>query len=336
MAQTVLGSLWRTTWMNHMLEMTQLLSGSKGPAKTAESANSDPAELLHALLHGDGLTMDGFSAEIHGLLMQLPPQVMQRLEQMLGSGMSLPQAANSVLSQQFADDGAPGFAALLQGGRDEAPAWVAPKMPLNGPDGLPALPPAVSVRTGPPAAGVLPSIDIATATAPSTSGHAASQPAGHLPPQLAGSLLQMGVPQQVGSRAWQGAMADRVMWMIQGEQQVAKLKLNPPNLGPLEVRVTVHQDQTSVAFLSQHAAVREALEAALPRLREMFDQQQLQLVRADVSDPGAQQGDPAREFARRNPGQFGADTETGGDPLESAAGQASSVAQGVGIVDVFA
>ena len=98
----------------------------------------------------------------------------------------------------------------------------------------------------------------------------------------------MGVPQPVGDKAWGGAIGERIMWMVQGDQQFARLQLNPPQLGPLEVRVSVSQDQTSVSFLAAHAAVREAVEAALPRLREMFDQQSMQLVRADVSDPGAQ------------------------------------------------
>ena len=79
-------------------------------------------------------------------------------------------------------------------------------------------------------------------------------------PQLAASLLDMGLPQQVGSRAWSGAVAERVMWMAQGDQQFARLSLNPPQLGPLEVRVTINQEQASITFLSSHAAVREALD----------------------------------------------------------------------------
>jgi flagellar hook-length control protein FliK len=144
----------------------------------------------------------------------------------------------------------------------------------------------------------------------------------------------MGVPQQVGGKAWEGAIADRVMWMVQGEQQFAKLRLNPPNLGPLEVRVSVNQDQANVSFVAQHAAVREALEAAMPRLREMFDQQSMQLVRADVSDPGTQHGDRAHQstqHANAKPGPSGDETHD-----EDADAQASSAAISANnLIDLF-
>ena len=41
---------------------------------------------------------------------------------------------------------------------------------------------------------------------------------------------------------------------------------------------------TSLSFVSQHGLVREALEAALPRLREMFDQSDISLLNVNVSD----------------------------------------------------
>ena len=43
-------------------------------------------------------------------------------------------------------------------------------------------------------------------------------------------------------------------------------------------------DGINIALVSQHAAVRDALDAALPKLREMFDQAQLDLVNVDVSE----------------------------------------------------
>jgi flagellar hook-length control protein FliK len=164
-------------------------------------------------------------------------------------------------------------------------------------------------------------------------------PTFQMPPQLASNLLDMGVPQQVGSKAWTEAVAQRVMWMVQGDQQFARLKLNPPNLGPLEVRVSVNQDQTNVAFLAQHAPVREALEAALPRLREMFDQSSLQLVRADVSDPGAQQRGNSNGSAAEHAPRQGAGP--GADPVAQSGdvGFSSDERQAVGssgLVDLFA
>ena len=93
---------------------------------------------------------------------------------------------------------------------------------------------------------------------------------------------QVSVPfQQPG---WDQAVGERVLWMVNQKLQGAEIKLNPPHLGPIEVRVQLHQDQAQVNFTAQHAVVREALEAALPRLRDMFQGQGMALVNVDVSD----------------------------------------------------
>ena len=69
---------------------------------------------------------------------------------------------------------------------------------------------------------------------------------------------------------WDGAIGDRVMWMVNQRLQGAAIRLNPPELGPIEVRINMQGDQAQVSFSAQHASVREALEAAIPRLRDMF------------------------------------------------------------------
>ena len=71
--------------------------------------------------------------------------------------------------------------------------------------------------------------------------------------------------------------------MANQSRQVAELHLNPPNLGPLEVRLTINSDQASAMFVSHHAAVREAIEAALPRLREMLADNGIMLGNTTVS-----------------------------------------------------
>ncbi len=90
------------------------------------------------------------------------------------------------------------------------------------------------------------------------------------------------IPQRVGDPQWGQALAQRVVWMVGQDKQVAELKLNPANLGPLEVKLTLHHDQASVSLLASSGAVRDALEQALPRLRDMLGQQNIQLAQADV------------------------------------------------------
>jgi flagellar hook-length control protein FliK len=88
--------------------------------------------------------------------------------------------------------------------------------------------------------------------------------------------------------------------MVSHQHQIAELNLNPPDLGPLQVVLSVNSDQASAAFVSQNPEVRQALEAALPRLKEMMAESGINLGNATVSDQGSrQQGD----FERQNSGR---------------------------------
>jgi flagellar hook-length control protein FliK len=86
-----------------------------------------------------------------------------------------------------------------------------------------------------------------------------------------------------GQADWDQALGERIQWLASQKVQGAQVKLNPANLGPMEVRIQMQNDQASIQFTSHHALVREALEAALPRLRDMFEASGVQLVNVDVS-----------------------------------------------------
>jgi len=82
---------------------------------------------------------------------------------------------------------------------------------------------------------------------------------------------------------WDQALGERIQWLASHKVQGAQVKLNPANLGPLEVRIQMQNDQATIQFTTHHAAVREALEAAVPRLKEMLEASGVQLVDVDVS-----------------------------------------------------
>ena len=82
---------------------------------------------------------------------------------------------------------------------------------------------------------------------------------------------------------WSDELGNRVTWMIRQDVQSASVKINPPHLGPLEVKVSITNDQVNVSFASHHAPVREALDASMPRLREMLGDNGLQLGDANVT-----------------------------------------------------
>lgn len=88
---------------------------------------------------------------------------------------------------------------------------------------------------------------------------------------------------RVGTTGWDQALGDKMVWMAGRSHQVAQLHLNPPELGPLQITLTIDHDQASAQFTSAHAQVREAIETAMPRLREMLADSGITLGNASVS-----------------------------------------------------
>ncbi len=87
----------------------------------------------------------------------------------------------------------------------------------------------------------------------------------------------------MGGESWSQDMGDRIMWMVGKGVQAASIRINPPDLGPIQVQLSVKNDQASVQMVVQHGAVKDALDAAMPRLRDMLNESNLQLVNVDVS-----------------------------------------------------
>jgi flagellar hook-length control protein FliK len=104
------------------------------------------------------------------------------------------------------------------------------------------------------------------------------------------------------TEAWERVMAGRVVWMAREGLQRADLKLNPANMGPIEVRLTINNDQANVSFVVNNPATREAIEQSLPRLREGFQANGLSLESADVSDQTLSQEQEREQYQQAGSG----------------------------------
>lgn len=137
---------------------------------------------------------------------------------------------------------------------------------------------------------------------------------------------------QVGTPAWDQALGQKVTWMIAGEQQSASLTLNPPDLGPLQVVLNVTNSHANATFVAAQPEVRQALEAAMPRLRDMLGDAGIQLGQATVSS-----GSPGQQGAPDQPPQQGrrADFSTVRFDTPIQATRVQAVSSGVGLVDTF-
>ena len=85
---------------------------------------------------------------------------------------------------------------------------------------------------------------------------------------------------------WGRVLGHQLTWLVNNRVQEAEIRVNPPELGPLAIRMSLHQNQTNLSFFCHEAAVREAIEQALPKLREMLDNQGITLNQAQVFDQG--------------------------------------------------
>jgi flagellar hook-length control protein FliK len=97
----------------------------------------------------------------------------------------------------------------------------------------------------------------------------------------------------VASEPWFRELGQQVLWQAGNDIQQARLRLNPEDLGPIDVEVRVQESGTEVHFVALHPQTREALEQGLGRLREQLDAAGLNLSAASVGD--GQLGRDARE-----------------------------------------
>ncbi|MGZ8143294.1 MAG: flagellar hook-length control protein FliK [Methylosarcina sp.] len=105
---------------------------------------------------------------------------------------------------------------------------------------------------------------------------------------------------------WNKDLGERIVWMTNRDMSSAEIKLNPQHLGPISVRIDMNNDQATIAFTAQHAAVKEIIEASLPKLREMMSHQQLNLVDINVSqNNSSDQHQSHSRHSSRNFNSFG-------------------------------
>ncbi|WP_413110705.1 flagellar hook-length control protein FliK [Thaumasiovibrio sp. DFM-14] len=128
-------------------------------------------------------------------------------------------------------------------------------------------------------------------------------------------LLQHGkadvqLPLNLQQTEAQQAVADKVQIMLSNNLKHVDIRLDPPELGRVQIKLQLNQDQANVQFTVSTSQAREAIEQSLPRLREMLQQQGLQLTQGDVQQESRsqQQG----QFAGRSSEREGAPSSPSG------------------------
>ncbi|MCP5319237.1 MAG: flagellar hook-length control protein FliK [Pseudomonadales bacterium] len=96
---------------------------------------------------------------------------------------------------------------------------------------------------------------------------------------------------------WAAELDARVRWFAGRGMDVAQIRLDPPELGPLHVTVHSQREGTSVHFATASVQVRELLEQSLPRLRELLEGGGMNLIDVNVAQQHHGSGGQPQQFA---------------------------------------
>ena len=111
-------------------------------------------------------------------------------------------------------------------------------------------------------------------------------------------------PLNLGQNAWETNLGSRLQMMVGGNVQTAEIRLDPPELGALDIKIKITNDIASVHITSPHAQVRDALENAVPKLREMFEESGVALGDVNVGQESFAQQENTREDAVKTVNQL--------------------------------
>ncbi|MFY0665873.1 MAG: flagellar hook-length control protein FliK [Natronospirillum sp.] len=123
-------------------------------------------------------------------------------------------------------------------------------------------------------------------------------------------------------------LTERLVMMVSRDIQTATIRLDPPDLGKLDIRITTTNEQVQVQVVTHQPVVRDLLEQHAHRLREMLEQQGFAKVDVNVSDQSQQD----RERASKESGSGGSSDQ--GEDGENIV-VADNVRRSVGLVDHY-
>ena len=129
--------------------------------------------------------------------------------------------------------------------------------------------------------------------------------------QSIASLVSISYP--LNHQKWNEAMGKRLVFMANQNIQMAQISLNPEKMGPIQLRLHMDREQmVSVSMSAHHATTREALEAAIPRLKEMLAEAGIDFDQVNVQEDAV--FDQARDSSSVNAEKAGAG---GGEVLDN-------------------
>jgi flagellar hook-length control protein FliK len=129
-------------------------------------------------------------------------------------------------------------------------------------------------------------------------------------------------------------LAEKVRWMVNTKNLVAEIRLDPAELGSVNVKVALSGESVTVNFVVQSQQARDAVDNATPKLREMLAEKGIELGQSSVNqENNGQQGQGDDELS--NQAGRGQDNFENVDVPEQVFAQQNIVNGALGGIDYF-
>ncbi|MEL7044959.1 MAG: flagellar hook-length control protein FliK, partial [Pseudomonadota bacterium] len=168
---------------------------------------------------------------------------------------------------------------------------------LRGTEGQSETRPGIELAAGSAgdatAGGTSRAVDVSLPTAPTaTTGPAITNTSANAPAASPGAerMPEFSLSRAPEEPEFAGELTTRMKVLVRDGVREARINLHPAELGRLQVTVSTEGDQARISFMAETSAARDAIEQSLPRLRDMLEQNGLQLAQSDVGQQSLAQG----------------------------------------------
>ncbi len=105
------------------------------------------------------------------------------------------------------------------------------------------------------------------------------------------------LPVSLPPHQWKQKFAEQVSMMILRGNTKASIRLDPPELGPMAIRVNHSGAETQIQFQVSNPIARDLIDSGMQRLREMLEQHGFENVDVDVREQGERTQDSSESLA---------------------------------------
>lgn len=77
-------------------------------------------------------------------------------------------------------------------------------------------------------------------------------------------------------------LKEKMLMMVKDKVHTAEIRLDPSELGSMQIKINLQQDQMSVQFMVQQGNAKELMEQQMPKLKELLQQQGIELSQGSV------------------------------------------------------